>query len=58
MKPPGTGLGLSLSREYVDMLGGVIGVESRPGGGALFTVTIPRVVYAESGEAGPERLAT
>lgn len=37
----GTGLGLSLSRSLARGMGGDIGVLSEPGGGAVFTVTLP-----------------
>jgi signal transduction histidine kinase len=37
----GTGLGLSLSHGIVARLGGTLTVESRPGEGATFTVTLP-----------------
>jgi signal transduction histidine kinase len=42
----GTGLGLSLARRFVEMHGGDIWVESRPGEGAKFTVAMPVVVEA------------
>jgi two-component system, NtrC family, sensor kinase len=37
----GTGLGLSISYGIVERRGGSKGVESRPGAGMTFTVTIP-----------------
>ena len=36
----GTGLGLAISLRYVEMMGGEIGLESRPGEGAQFTFTL------------------
>jgi signal transduction histidine kinase len=37
----GLGLGLFLARQVVEAHGGSIGVESRPGAGATFTVLLP-----------------
>jgi signal transduction histidine kinase/ActR/RegA family two-component response regulator len=37
----GTGLGLSIARRLVELLGGEITVQSQPGQGALFAVTVP-----------------
>ncbi len=38
----GTGLGLYLSRELVERCGGALEFTPRPGGGAVFTVELPR----------------
>lgn len=41
LRGEGTGLGLTISREYTDLMGGQLAVESEPGRGSIFRFAIP-----------------
>ncbi len=53
-KQKGTGLGLTITRQYVELMGGNISVKSKPGMGSLFHVDIPLEI---ADEAEAEKLA-
>ncbi len=55
--PHGSGIGLSLSKAFIEMHGGSITVESAPGKGSVFTVTLPIRHVAEA-PAPPDKTIT
>ena len=51
----GTGLGMSITKKYVDMMGGSIAVESKKGVGTTFTVEIPLELTEQVIESEPKQ---
>ncbi|MDF2191264.1 hybrid sensor histidine kinase/response regulator transcription factor [Paraflavitalea sp. CAU 1676] len=49
----GTGIGLSITREFVNMHGGIIHVESEPDQGSTFTIHLPLIIASESMVTSP-----
>ena len=53
----GAGLGMSITKNLVDLMGGTISVESQRGVGSRFTVAVPLRVTAATGPCEPESAA-
>ena len=47
---PGTGIGLSIVKEYIDLMGGHITIDSELGSGTIFEASIPLQYKGEGGE--------
>ena len=54
----GTGLGLTISRRFCQMMGGDILVASEPGRGSTFTIRLPRMVEAAAATPAAEPAPT
>lgn len=53
-KVVGTGLGMAITKNIIDLMNGDIQVESEPGAGSVFTVTVPLKLQEEVQGEGPK----
>jgi signal transduction histidine kinase len=51
-KPTGTGLGMAIVKKIMDLHGGEIEIDSRPGQGTTVRLIIPRAALAAAVKAG------
>ena len=47
----GTGIGLTITRQLIEMMGGSVGVHSEPGQGSCFWIDLPRAGMGDAGSA-------
>ena len=53
--PPGTGLGLPISRQIVEHLGGRLWLRSQPGQGPSFEFDLPELTNPDNGDTPDEQ---